>query len=76
MIVISLACTVLLVGVWLVLWAADHRPPSYRTPGEVEADVAAYRAQRRMRESVDSLRTCREIYNLPTLPNPRKETGQ
>ena len=66
---LPIACTVLLVGVWLVLWASDHRPPSYRTPEQVEADVAHYRAQR-------NRATCEAIAALPTIPNPRKETGQ
>ncbi|GAA2803481.1 hypothetical protein [Streptomyces showdoensis] len=74
--VFNWACVIFLAGAGLIAWAIDHKPPTYRTPDQVEADVAAHRAQRRMQEAIDSLRTCREIYDLPTIPSQRKETGQ
>ncbi|MER7517837.1 hypothetical protein [Streptomyces sp. NPDC126499] len=68
MIAISLACTILLAGVGLVCWASSHSH-LVRTPEQVRADMAHYRAQR-------DHATCEAIAALPTIPNPRKENGQ
>jgi hypothetical protein len=74
-VIISVACVILLAGIGLVLWASRDSH-LVRSPAQVRADVARHRADRLMQESADSLRTCREIYALPTIPSQRKETGQ
>lgn len=74
---ITWACLVFLAGVALVTWANSHRPPPpHRTVDQVLDDVATYRANQRMKEAVESLRTCQAIWGLPTIPSQRKETEQ
>ncbi|MFI8962102.1 hypothetical protein ACIGO8_08295 [Streptomyces sp. NPDC053493] len=72
--VIVASCVVIAIAA-ISCWLRDQQPAPYRSRDQVLDDVARYRAQRRMQEAIDSLRTCREIYNLPAA-SPRKETGQ
>ncbi|MET9956674.1 hypothetical protein ABZ135_34720 [Streptomyces sp. NPDC006339] len=72
---VTWVCLVFLAGVALVTWASSHGG-LVRTPAQVEADVAHYRAQRRMQEAVDSLRTCQAIWDATTDTSHRKETDQ
>lgn len=54
---------------------ADHQHRTrIRTAEQVMADVARWRADRRMREAREDRTTCEALWNLPTVPQQRKET--
>ncbi|TXS21411.1 hypothetical protein EAO71_27310 [Streptomyces sp. ms191] len=72
---ISAACAVVLAAAWLAIWIRDNHPP-YRTPEQVAADVARYRADRLTQQTIADREACEAIWNLTEIPQPRKETGQ
>lgn len=46
------------------------------TVDQVMDDLDRWRADRKDREARESLATCEAIWQLPTIPQQRKETGQ
>ncbi|MFD3333569.1 hypothetical protein ACFWV1_13120 [Streptomyces sp. NPDC058700] len=48
----------------------------HRTAEQIEADVRQWRADRRMREALESTATCQAIWQLPAYEPARKENGQ
>ncbi|MFJ6348612.1 hypothetical protein ACIQKB_03945 [Streptomyces sp. NPDC092046] len=73
--IISAACTILLAGIGLVLWASRDNH-LVRTPAQVRADVARHRADRLTRQTLEDTATCEAIWQLTEIPSQRKETGQ
>lgn len=47
-----------------------------RIGDQVMDDLDRWRADRKAREARESLATCNAIWQLPTIPQQRKETGQ
>jgi type II secretory pathway pseudopilin PulG len=45
-----------------------------RTADQVMDDARRWRADRRKRETREDLATCQTLWNLPTVPQQRKET--